>query len=141
MKKYSLIFTLLFALFFILSGCNSSNQKLAKEMINKYSDNQNYIILSGEIVDYDSSNNTLEIKSESLNEYISYEDKICDFQIHSNQKFNLTVGQQINFTTVPFHFYNGHKLPIVELSVNNYTLLDFDTGKNNLIEWVKKNFK
>lgn len=33
-----------------LSGCNLSNQKLADKMMEKYSDDQNYISLVGEVV-------------------------------------------------------------------------------------------
>ena len=53
----------------------------------------------------------------------------------------LQVGEEIQFTTVPFHFYNGHKLPIVELKIDENTLLSFEDGKENLIDWVNTNFK
>ena len=40
MKKFAILITLLVV---FLSGCNISNQKLAKKMIEKYSDNQNLL--------------------------------------------------------------------------------------------------
>lgn len=121
-----------------LSGCNLSNQKLANKMIEKYSDNQNYVSLIGEVVECDA--NSVEIRCEDLKNYINYEDEICDYYIYSTQVLELSVGEQIEFTTVPFHFYNGQKLPIVELQTNEMTLLSFEEGKECLIGWVETNF-
>ncbi len=137
MKKFEIIFTLI--LFTLLSGCYSSNQKLAKKMIEKYSDNQNYVTLSGEVMKFEENN--VIIKCEELNTYISYEDELCDYYIYSKQIVDLSVREQIYFVTVPFHFYNGHKLPIVELKTDEKTLLTFKEGKENLINWVNTNFK
>ena len=136
MKKFAILITLLVV---FLSGCNISNQKLAKKMIEKYSDNQNYVTLLGEVIEIN-ENNAI-IKCEELNDYISYEDELCDYYIYSNQFVELQVGEEIQFTTVPFHFYNGHKLPIVELKIDENTLLSFEEGKENLIDWVNTNFK
>lgn len=136
MKKFAIIFTLFLITF--LSGC-SSNQKLAKKMIEKYSNNQNYVTLFGEIMEYNKNN--VIIKCEELKKYITYEDELSDYYVYSDNFFDLYAGDEICFVTVPFHFYNGHKLPIVELSINGKTLLDFDDGKSNLIDWVSTNFK
>ena len=136
MKKFAILITLLVV---FLSGCNISNQKLAKKMIEKYSDNQNYVTLLGEVIEIN-ENNAI-IKCEELNDYICYEDELCDYYIYSNQFVELQVGEEIQFTTVPFHFYNGHKLPIVELKIDENTLLSFEEGKENLIDWVNTNFK
>ena len=120
-------------------GCYPSNQRLVENMIEKYADDQNYIALSGVIVEYDGSNVTIEC--EDLRSYITYEDEICDYYIYSEETLNLNVGDIIDFMTVPFHFYNGHKLPIVELEKKGDIVLSFDDGKKNLIEWVNTNFK
>ena len=137
MKKFIIIFMLLFIM--LLSGCYPSNQKLAKKMIEKYSNNQNYVALSGLIVEFNENN--VIINCEELKTYITYEDEICDYYIYSERIIDLNVGDTIDFMTVPFHFYNGHKLPIVELKIRGKTLLAFDDGKNNLIDWVNTNFK
>ena len=136
MKKFAIFITLLVV---FLSGCNISNQKLAKKMIEKYSDNQNYVTLTGKVIEFYENNVT--IKCEELNDYISYEDEQCDYYIYSDQFVELQVGEEIQFTTVPFHFYSGHKLPIVELKIDENTLLSFEEGKDNLIDWVNTNFK
>jgi len=136
MKKFAILITLLVV---FLSGCNISNQKLAKKMIEKYSDNQNYVTLIGEVIEINENN--VIIKCEELNNHISYEDEFCDYYIYSDQFVELQAGEEIQFTTVPFHFYNGQKLPIVELRIDENTLLSFEEGKENLIDWVNTNFK
>lgn len=142
MKKVTLKIVLAIVVITLLSvllyGCYSSNQKLAKKMIEKYSDNQNYITLSGEVIEF--NDNNIKIKCEELNTYISYEDEICDYYICSDKIIDLCVGDQIYFVTVPFHFYNGHKLPIVEIKKDSNILLTFEKGKENLIDWVNTNF-
>ena len=136
MKKFAILISLLFV---FLTGCNISNQKLAKKMVEKYSDNQNYVTLIGEVIEFNENN--VIIKCEELNDYINYEDELCDYYIYSDQFMELQIGEEIQFTTVPFHFYNGHKLPIVELKIDGNTLLSFEEGKENLINWVNITFK
>lgn len=137
MKKFGVLIVLLLVVF--LSGCQMSNQILAKKMIEKYSEDQNYVLLSGEIKEFNENN--VIIKCEELKEYISYQNELCDYYIYSDQIIELSVGEKIDFVTVPFHFYNGHKLPIVELKIEGNTLLGFEEGKENLLNWVNKNFK
>lgn len=137
MKKLAIMITFFLAI--LMTGCHSSNQKLANKMIEKYSEDQNYVSLSGEIIEFNENN--VIIKCEDLNEYLSYEDELCDYYIYSDQIIELSVGDQIDFVTVPFHFYNGHKLPIVELKINGTILLTFEEGRENLINWVNTTFK
>ena len=136
MKKFAILISLLVV---FLTGCNLSNQKLAKQMIEKYSEDQNYVTLTGEVIEINENN--IVIKCEELNDYISYEDELCDYYIYSDEFVKLQVGEEIKFTTVPFHFYNGHKLPIAELRIDENTLSSFEEGKENLIDWVNTNFK
>jgi len=110
-KKYKTIITILSLT--LLSGCYLSNQILAKKMIEKYSDNQNYVSLFGEIIECNESD--IVIRCEELNTYISYEDEMCDYYIYSNEYLDLSIGDTITYITVTFHFCNGHKLPIVEI--------------------------
>ncbi len=139
MRKFAKFAILITLLVVFLSGCNISHQKLAKKMIEKYSNNKNYVTFIGEVMEINENN--VIIKCEELNDFISYEDELCDYYIYSNQFIELQVGEKIQFTTVPFHFYNGQKLPIVELKVNKNTILSFEEGKENLIEWVNATFK
>ena len=137
MKKLAILITLL--LVASLSGCYSSNQILADRMVEKYSEAQSYVALSGEIIEVNENNVT--IKCEELNKYISYENDLCEYLIYSDVILVLSVGDKVDFATVPFHFYNGHKLPIVELKIDGDTLLSFEEGKENLLYFVNTNFR
>ncbi len=121
-----------------LSGYNFSNQKVAKKMIEKYSDDQSCVTLVGEVVEFRENNVT--IKCAELNKYINYQGELCEYYVHCKKTLNLSVGDQIEFITVPFHFFNGHKLPIVELKVDGTMLLSRQEGKADLIAWVNTNF-
>ena len=137
MKK--ILYIIFFIFLILIAGCTSTNNKLIKKMNEKYSDNQSYVYLSGEVIEVDG--NDIIIKCEELKEYINYEDEFCDYVIYSNEILELHIGEQIYFKTVPYHFYNGHKLPIVEIKVKENTILSFDEGKKNLLNWVNTNFK
>ena len=137
MRKFAMII-ILFSIT-AMAGCSLSNQRMAKKMIEKYSIEQNYVALSGEIIEFNQNN--VVIKCEEIKNYISYEDDVCEYYVYSDEILDLKIGDQIDFVTAPFHFYNGHKLPIIEVKKDGCTLLPFEDGKNNLIEWVNTNFK
>ena len=141
MKKSTILVVAIILLSVILSVMMfsvCSNLILKNKLLEKYSDDQNYVALSGKIVEVDGL--VVVIQCEELSEYISYEDDLCVYYIHSKQIFDLKVGDEIQFITVPFHFYNGHQLPIVELKTSESTLLEFADGKANLIDWVNDTF-
>ena len=122
----------------VFTSCDI-NAPLRNKMLDYYSNNQNYVTLVGEVIEIDES--FVVIKCEELMDYINYETELSSYCIYSETLLELKVGEQIEFTTVPFHFYNGHILPIVELQVNGNALLSFEEGKDNLIDWVNSTFK
>lgn len=136
MKKFAILISSLLVV--LLTGCTLSNQRLAKKMIEKYSEDQNYVTLTGEVIEIDGY--YVVIKCEEIKDYISYQSEFCNYCIYSEEVVELEVGDEIKFTTVPFHFYNGHLLPIVELKIDEITLLAFEEGKENLIDWVNETF-
>lgn len=138
MKKHIIITSITLLLVLLLSACSMSDQILAKQMTEKYSDDQNYVTFTGEVIEYEDC--YVVIKCEELKNYLHYEDDFCDYLIFWDQIIELSVGDQIEFVTVPFHFYNGHLLPIVEIKKNEITLLSFEDGKDNLINWVNMTF-
>lgn len=137
MKK-SIILVVAVMLLFVMMFSGCSDLILKNKLLEKYSDDQNYVALSGKIVEVDGL--VVVIQCEELSEYLSYEDDLCEYYIHSKQILDLKVGDEIQFITVPFHFYNGHQLPIVELKTSESTLLEFADGKANLIDWVNDTF-
>ena len=135
-KSIILVVAVILLSVMMFSGC--SDLILKNKLLEKYSDDQNYVALSGKIVEVDGL--AVVIQCEELSEYLSYEDDLCEYYIHSKQILDLKVGDEIQFITVPFHFYNGHQLPIVELKTSESTLLEFADGKANLIDWVNDTF-
>ena len=132
MKNKFIVMMIIFI--FIIFGCQPSNKKLANSMLEKYCDDNNYVKVSGIVMQYDG--NEMLVECNDLNKYISYENGITEFYVYSNETLDIDVGNEIEFITVPYHFYNGHKLPIVAININENILLSFEDGKENLIEWV-----
>lgn len=56
-------------------------------MIEKYSDNKDYLILTAEVIEI--NENDAVIECEELNDCISYEDELCDFHIYAVQFVDL----------------------------------------------------
>ena len=59
-----------------MTSCYPSNTVLRKKMIAKYSDDQNYVILTGEVTEFDKNN--VIIKCEELRNYLSFQKELCD---------------------------------------------------------------
>ena len=76
MKKIAFLISLLVV---FLTGCNFLNQRLVEKMIEKYLEDQNYVTLTGEVIEFDG--NFVVIKCEELNDYLSYEDEFCEYSI------------------------------------------------------------
>ncbi|WP_286310178.1 hypothetical protein [Thomasclavelia cocleata] len=137
MKK--LVVIVLLGFIAILSSCKVSPHTI-KKMREKYMDDQNYVALSGEIIEIEEKIEIdvyeIDIKCEEIGNYISYQSSICSYHIFSKEILDLNIGDTIDFVTVPYHFFNGHNLPIVEVKMNGNTLLNIYDGKTNLMEWV-----
>ena len=50
----------------------------------------------------------------------------------------LKIGEQMTFITAPRYFGDGYVMPIVAISINGETLLDFEVGHKNLLDWLSK---
>ena len=133
MKRVILLILILFG----ITGCQASNKK---EMLEIYSNDENYITLQGQIVEMNNTNNDIfvSIKCEELKQYIPYEKDICEYWIFSKQITNLYVGDIIVFITSKVRFEYIEWLPIVSITKNNICILKFEEGKNNLINWVNQ---
>lgn len=49
----------------------------------------------------------------------------------------INIGDSVSFVTAPKYWGDGYVMPIVEISVNGETLLEFDTGVSNLLKWLE----
>ena len=132
MKK-ALVGILLLVL--LLTGCTPSNRRLGEVMLNEFSNDENYVTLIGEIIEYDSSINYITIKSEGLKDYLAYD--TCVYTIFSQETYAFAIGDTIEFTTIIFHIYGGRELPIVGIKMNDATLLTFEDGKAAIIKYAQ----
>ena len=75
--KRMVLFILIFVLFGI-SGCQPPNKR---EMLEVYSNNENYVTLEGEIIEINNTDNNIFvlIKCEELKQYIPKEKEICEY--------------------------------------------------------------
>ena len=49
----------------------------------------------------------------------------------------LQMGDEVTFITAPKYFGDGYVMPIVAITVDGETLLEFEEGYNNLLDWLK----
>ena len=81
-------------------GCNGTNGKLHKTMLKKYTNEENYVSLSGKITKIERG--LVEIECSELKNYLGYAGETCLYIIYSNQMLDLYEGDIIDFKTVPF---------------------------------------
>ena len=149
MKKLLLI-PLSFLLMF-LSGCQllfMSN----KNMLKYYVDNDNYGEVIGEVIEKNVAYATDSFQSSCLltievsfgaefykKDGLEIELPINDyFEIFGHEELYVMVdvGDVIKFVSAPRIFYDGHNKPIVSLSKDGQTMLSFEKGKADYIEWI-----
>ena len=132
-----IVLFILIVVLFCISGCQPPDKH---EMLEVYSNNENYVTLEGEIIEINNTDNNIFvlIKCEKLKQYIPNEKEICEYIIFSNQTIDIQVGDNVTFITSNVGFKYTDWLPIVSITKNNINLLEFDEGKNNLIKWVNQ---
>lgn len=145
MKKIFLV--VLVITLFILTAC-SINAPLKNKMLNYYSDNNVYSQLYGEItsVEYFEDAKEIVVEIDILTQGHSFplnpETGLCEFSVVniSADILDISVGDEIEFTSAPMYFYNGHRLPIVSLSRGNKSIVEFEVGKEKYIRWINETF-
>ena len=134
MKK--LICILILLSLFLLTACAYTDERLAKNMVWKFANDDNYMEFTGTVVETRDTSLVV-LKSNDLSEYFgqSLDDEYWCL-IFSKDDILPEIGSEIQFVTVPYHFYNGYYLPIVELTIDGETLFPFEEGKDLLIKWA-----
>ena len=139
MKKVK-VFLFMIALLqlFVLTSCVFDNK------YEYYSDKNNYIEATGVIsfINYNEDRSILYVEFSDLNPVF---DDTC-FKIVGDSLKTLAandidnkieIGTEIKFITAPRYFGDGYVMPIVEFTVGDETLLEFEEGYKNLLEWIK----
>ena len=127
-----------FFIFVLLTGCDTALNRSKKEMLEIYSNDENYITLTGEIIEIEEKENNIwvKIKCKELLEYIKNEKEICNYWVFAESIIDVNVGDIISYTTVKIKY--NEWLPIVSIEKNNKTVLEYQTGKKNLLDWVNQ---
>ena len=115
-----------------------------KRMLDYYQDDANFYQATGTIKEVTMKDNEgCHLRMENL----SYDREVygwdpCWYIIHYSDADELwktwvpEEGMTITFTSADWIFYDGYTWPIVSVSYEGKTVLDFETGKAKLIEWV-----
>ena len=91
----------------------------------KYSDDHTELYIAFSDMDRKLDDRSFEIVGENLRtvEKNGIEDKI-------------KIGDRVTFVTAPKYFGDGYVMPIVAISANGESLLDFDEGFKNLMDYM-----
>jgi len=133
------LITVMCGLLICLSSCYSVR------MNNYYSQKENYITVTGKVsyINYDEGSVSLYI---GLSEMSQDLDDSCFKLVGDNLRTvrmngidaKLEVGTNIELITAPEHFGDGYVMPVVAISINGESLLDFEEGYNNLLNWLSR---
>ena len=137
-KVFMIISTVCFMLIFLCS-CDSHKQ------IKYYSQKENYISVTGTVssIKYNENSTVLYVDCTELSPVL---DDTCfkivgeNLEILKTKKIDdkLTIGEQIAFITAPKYFGDGYIMPIVAIAICGESLLDFDEGYSNLLNWLSE---
>lgn len=133
----------LFILFVIGSGGFIYDfGQLENSLLEYYSNDESYGTFTGEIIDIQGVT-CFEIKMLDTTEKWPVGTEI-EFQVFFDDNWTkeeivdeFKIGDKIIFKAATKAFYNGQIIPIVYIEKEGEVCLEFNDGKNSLIEWVK----
>ena len=136
-KILSFLAICLFA--FVVSSCSTSND----EKINYYSNEQNYVEITGTInhIAFDEEQEALYLGFANLSKET---DDNCfkivgdSYSIVVAHKDILQTGKTATFVTAPKYYGNGYVMPIVSLTIDGNNILEYEVGFLNFLDWLKK---
>ncbi len=146
MKKRWLVCILCFL---FLSSCDF-NAPLRNRMREYYTNDDNYVEISGTIVtvEYQELAKTylfeIEVSPEFQDIYYSTRllngnvrfDLLCD----TPEQYEFQSGDELIFTTAIFNFYAGHHYPLIAIQRGDEVLLTFEKGKADYLKWIETLF-
>ncbi len=144
MKKAIFKIVPLIIFFCIILACFCSCIS-SEQYIEYYSQKENYIRVTGTVshIKYNDENTVLFIGFEELSpalDDVSFKIVGDNLRIVQDNKIDekLELGEQITFVTAPKYFGDGYVMPIVAMSINGETLLEFEEGYENLLNWLSE---
>ena len=110
-----------------------------------YSEKESYITVTGTLVHISNTEEALYLGFSDISEGFSYTEtfKIVGENLtvvkQNGIDEKLEIGKTMEFVTAPGCWGDGYVYPMVEISVDGETLLDFEEGFENFLEYLKKN--
>lgn len=136
LKRVALLISLL-CLLVLLTSCTTIKMK------NYYSQKSNYINATGIVthISYNEDKSALYLGFSDLNpKFDDNSFKIVGDNLPIVQQNGIDekieIGDQVDFITAARYFGDGYVMPIVEISVNEEELLNFEDGFANLLKWL-----
>ena len=136
LKRVGLLISLL-CLLVLLTSCTTIKMK------NYYSQKSNYINATGIVthISYNEDKSALYLGFSDLNpKFDDNSFKIVGDNLPIVQQNGIDekieIGDQVDFITAARYFGDGYVMPIVEISVNEEELLNFEDGFANLLKWL-----
>lgn len=112
----------------------------AKEMYKYYADRDNYIRVTGTVSHVCPSEefDALVIAFADMSVKLSDNNfKIVGGNWDIVQNYDeIQIGDRLEFVTAPRYFGDGYVMPIVSLKKDETTLLEFEVGVENLLNWL-----
>lgn len=114
------------------------------EKLDYYSQRENYVRATGTIthIKYNDDHTGLYLAFSNLSrEFDDTSFKIVGSNLQIAQSngidSKLELGGEVSFMTAPKYFGDGYVMPIVAISINGESLLDFEDGYDNWLEYLR----
>lgn len=124
-------------LFLFLTSCTAGKMK------DYYSKKSNYVNATGIVthISYNEDKSALYFGFSGLNpQFDDNSFKIVGDNLTIVQQNGIDekieIGDQVEFITAARYFGDGYVMPIVEISINEEELLNFEEGVPNLLKWL-----
>ena len=139
MKKYIAALLLTCLMISIMAGCTYDQREAAY-----YAQQENFVTVSGIVtqVKYNDDKSVLYFAFEDMTEQFSDNSfKIVGENLKIVQQNGidekLNVGDEVTFVSAPRYFGDGYVMPIVAISIGEDSLLDYEEGYPNFMEWLQ----
>lgn len=134
-----LLFLTIYFFALVVSSCTMTNN----EKINYYSNEQNYVKITGTInhIVFDEEQEVLYLGFTNLSKET---DDNCfkvvgdSYSVVVANKDFIQSGKTATFVTAPKYYGNGYVIPIVSLTIDDNNILEYEVGFWNLLQWLQK---
>ena len=134
----SVLILLVLCVLMNLCSCHNISRKEYYENV------ENYVAISGIIIymNYNDDHTALYIAFSDMDPKVDDNNfKIVggNVEIIKENRFDelVKIGDKATFVTAPHYYGDGYVMPLVSIEVNGVTYLEFETGFENFLTWLK----